>query len=121
MSHLALNRHHPVPTDLHVKMSVRLFCSIALAIVLLFAAYLALSIPAATDRTLDKAAILRTISNTTNVVELQNYSKAQVSVLCNYHNISATLLYASLATCFVVALLLIFAILATPSGKNNSE
>jgi disulfide bond formation protein DsbB len=100
---------------------MRLACSIALAIVVLFGGYLALSIPAATDRTLDKAAILQTISSTTNVFELQNYSTAQVSVLCNYHNISARLLYASMATCFAVALLLLFAIFAAPGGKQNSE
>ena len=100
-------------------MGFRSFCSVALGIVLLFAGYLALSIPAATDRTLDKQDILASVTSATNLVELQNFATAKISVLCNYHQIGARLLYISLGVCLLVAVLILFALFSTRSENSD--
>lgn len=100
-------------------MGIRSLCSIALAVLLLFAAYLALSIPAATDRTLDKRELLATINNTTNVVELQTLATAKISVLCNYHRIGSRLLYSALGISLLTAILLLLAVFSTRSQRSD--
>jgi hypothetical protein len=86
-----------------------------------FAGYLALNIPAAVSKTFNKGEMLAKVDNTTNLVELQNITKAHISLLCNYNLIGGRLLTAALATCLLTALLLVFALISSLGVKDGDH